>query len=127
MFCCTLLCVHSSIAIILVGKRELIALLNLSSWCLVMVERLFLAVPQGCLRFVIVDFPDHTHLLFLWIIMLFLSCFCYAFMRVCLLMSCGHLLGKGRPLGSRLGCLIMKLSLSHWYPKSGMVLDCIES
>ena len=46
------------------GKRELVALLNLSSWCLVMVERLFLAVPRGCLRFVIVVFPDHTHLLF---------------------------------------------------------------
>ena len=46
------------------GKRELIALLNLSSWCLVMVERLFLAVPWGCLQFVIVVFPDHTHLLF---------------------------------------------------------------
>ena len=29
------------------------------------VERLLLAVPQGCLRFVIVVFPDHTHLLFL--------------------------------------------------------------
>ena len=65
MYCCTLLFVHSSIAIILMGKRELIALLNLSSWCLVMVERLFLAVPQGCLQFVIVVFPDHTHLLFL--------------------------------------------------------------
>ena len=65
MFCCTLLYVHSSIAIILMGKRELIALLNLSSWCLVMVERLFLAVPRGCLQFVIVVFPDHTHLLFL--------------------------------------------------------------
>ena len=64
MFCCTLLCVHSSIAVILMGKRELIALLNLSSWCLVMVEGLFLAVPQGCVRFVIVVFPDHTHLLF---------------------------------------------------------------
>ena len=62
MFCCTLLNVHSSIAIILMGKRELIALLNLSSWCLVMVERLFLAVPRGSLQFVI--FPDHTHLLF---------------------------------------------------------------
>ena len=47
------------------GKRELIALLNVSSWCLVMVERLFLAVPRGCLQFVIVVFPDHTHLLFL--------------------------------------------------------------
>ena len=43
------------------GKRELIALLNLSSWCLMMVERLFLAVPRGCLQFVIVVFPDHTH------------------------------------------------------------------
>ena len=65
MFCCTLLYVHSSIAIILMGKRELIALLNLSSWCLVMVERLFLAVQRGCLQFVIVVFPDHTHLLIL--------------------------------------------------------------
>ena len=63
MFCCTLLYVHSSIAIILIGKRELIALLNLSSWCLVMVERLILAVPWGSLQFVIVVFPDHTHLL----------------------------------------------------------------
>ena len=59
MFSCTLLYVHSSIAIILMGKRE--PLLNLSSWCLVMVERLFLGVLWGCLRFVIVVFPDHTH------------------------------------------------------------------
>ena len=64
MFCCTLLYVHSSIAIILMGKRELNALLNLFFWCLVMVERLFLAVPRGRLQFVIVVFPDHTHLLF---------------------------------------------------------------
>ena len=63
MFSCTLLYVHSSIAITLMGKRELVALLNLSSWCLVTFERLFLAVPQGCLRFVIVVFPDHSHLL----------------------------------------------------------------
>ena len=53
--------VHSSIANILMRKRELVALLNLSSWCLVMVEQPFLAVPWGCLRFVIVVFPDHTH------------------------------------------------------------------
>ena len=64
MFCYMLLYVHSSIAIILMGKRELVALLNLSSWCLVMVERLCLAIPRGCLWFVIVVFPDHTH--FLW-------------------------------------------------------------
>ena len=61
----TLLYVHSSIAIILMGKRELVALLNLPSLCLMMAERLFLAVPWGCLRFVIVVYPDHTHLLFL--------------------------------------------------------------
>ena len=66
MFCCTLHYVHSSIAIILIGKRELVTLLNLSSWCLVMVERLLLAVPLGCLQFVIVVFPDHTHLLFFY-------------------------------------------------------------
>ena len=65
MFNCTLLNVHSRIAIILMGKTELVALLNLSTWCLVMVERLFLAVPQGCLWFVIVVFPDHTHYYFL--------------------------------------------------------------
>ena len=64
MFCCALLCVRSGIAIILMWKRELIALLNLSSWCLMVVERLFLAVPRGCLQFVIVVFPDHTYLLF---------------------------------------------------------------
>ena len=57
--------IHSSIAFILIGKRELVDLLNLSSWCLVMVERLFLAMPRGCLRFVIVVFSDHPHLLFL--------------------------------------------------------------
>ena len=65
MFCCALLSVHSSIAIILMGKRELIALLDLSSWCLGVVWRLFLAVPRGCLQFVIVVFHDHTHLLLL--------------------------------------------------------------
>ena len=32
MFCCTLLYVHSSIAIILMRKRELVALLILSSF-----------------------------------------------------------------------------------------------
>ena len=62
---CSMFYVLSSIAIILMGKRQLVALLNLSSWFLVMVEWLFLAVPWGCLQFVIVVFPEHTHLLFL--------------------------------------------------------------
>ena len=59
--------------------------------------------------------------------MLFLSYVCYAFVRVCLLLPCCHLLGKGWPLGSRLWYLIMSLLLSHWYPGSGVVLDCIDS
>ena len=72
MFCCTLLYVHSSIAIILMGMGELVALLNLSSWCLVMVERLFLVVPWGSLRFVIVVFPDHTH--YFWLEIIYTNC-----------------------------------------------------
>ena len=66
MFCNTLLYVHSSISFILMGKRELVASLNLSSWCLVVVVWLFLTVPWACLQFVIVVFPDHTHLLILY-------------------------------------------------------------
>ena len=65
MFCCMLLYVHSSIAIILKGKRELVALLNLSSWCLVMVVW---QLPRGAIGLSVVCyvvFPDHTHLLFL--------------------------------------------------------------
>ena len=49
-------------------KRELDALLSLSSWCLVIVVWLFLSVPWVCLQFVIVIFPNHTHLLFLGVI-----------------------------------------------------------
>ena len=64
MFYRTLLYVHSIIAIILMGVRELVVLLNLSSWCLVMVEWLFLAAQWGCLRFMIVVLSDHNHLLF---------------------------------------------------------------
>ena len=60
MLCCVLLCVHSSFAIISTKKRELVALLWLSSWCLVIVEWLFLMMPRVCLQFAIVVFPDHT-------------------------------------------------------------------
>ena len=35
-----------------------------------------------------------------------LSCVCYVFARICLYVLCGHLLGKGWPLGSRLWCLL---------------------
>ena len=65
--------------------------------------------------------------LLLWFIYVISVLFCYAFLHVCLLMPCGHLLGKGWPLGSRLWCLIVTLSLSHWYPGSDVELDCIDS
>ena len=66
MFRFSLLYVHSSFAIILMENRELVALLSLSSWCLVIAVWLFLEVPWVCLLFLIVVhvFPDHTYLLF---------------------------------------------------------------
>ena len=30
-------------------------------------------------------------------------------------------------LGSRLWCLTVSLALSHWYPGSDVVLDCIDA
>ena len=54
-------------------------------------------------------------------------CLLYVFVRVCLYVLCGHLLGKGWPLGFHLWCLTVNLSLSHWYSGSGVVLDCIDS
>ena len=66
MFYILLVYVHSCFAIILMGKRELVALLSLSSWCLVIVVWLFLAVPWVCLQFVIVIFPNHTH--YFWVL-----------------------------------------------------------
>ena len=43
-----------------------------------------------------------------------LYCVCYAFVPVCLFAPCGHLLSVG-------------LSFSHWYSRSVVVLDCIDS
>ena len=65
-FCCALLCVHSSFAIILIGKGERAGCFALFVF---MVSRvgvwLFLTMPRVCLQFVIVVFPDDTHVLFL--------------------------------------------------------------
>ena len=47
MFCCGLLCVNSGFAIISVGKRELVALLGLSSCCHMIVVWLFLTISTG--------------------------------------------------------------------------------
>ena len=74
-------------------------------------------------------FTDRSRVvLLLWIFYVFvLSCVYCVFVHVCLCVLCGHLRGGGWPLGSRLWSLIVSLSLSHWYPGSGVVLDCIDS
>ena len=41
--------------------------------------------------------------------------------------ACGHLLGKSWPLVSCLWCPSVSLPLSHWYPGSGVLLDCVDS
>ena len=66
MVCYALLCVNSSFAIILKRKRKLVALLLLSYRC-IGYYKCSVALPHGAwvgLQFVIVVFPDHTHLLF---------------------------------------------------------------
>ena len=45
-------------------RRGLVALLCLSSGCLLIVGWLFPAMPQIYLQFVIVELADHAHLLF---------------------------------------------------------------
>ena len=66
LFCYTLLCVYSSFAIILRRKRKLVALILLSYRCHVTINVLwlFLTVSRVGLQYVIVVFPDGTHLLF---------------------------------------------------------------
>ena len=57
------------------------------------------------------------------------------FSVLCLLCLCARLFicafwspaGKGLTLGSGMWCLTVSLALSHWYPGSGVVLDCIDS
>ena len=57
------------------------------------------------------------------------------FSVLCLLCLCVRLFicalwspaGKGLTSGSRLGCLTVSLSHSHWYPGSGVVLDFVDS
>ena len=54
MFSCMLLYAHSSFAIMLMGRRELVALHSLSSYLLRIVVWFFLVMPWVCLQFVIV-------------------------------------------------------------------------
>ena len=72
-------------------------------------------------------FTDRSEaVLLLWIFYVYLSRCCYAFVHDSLYVPCGHLLGKGWPLGSRLWCLTVSLSLFHWYPWSDVVLVSIS-
>ena len=57
----------------------------------------------------------------------FLSCVCYAFCARLFICALWSPAGEGLTLGSRLLCLTVSLSLSDWYPCSGVVLDGIES
>ena len=93
MFCCALLCVRSSFAIISMGKRELVALLCLSSWCLVIVVWLFLMMPQVCLQFVIVVVPDHTHYFRTYMSYKYMGCFLFLLMLYILVKNFSFILG----------------------------------
>ena len=53
--------------------------------------------------------------------MFFLLCLC-ARLLICAMWS-----RAGNGLTSRLWCINLSLSLSHWYPGSGVVLNCIDS
>ena len=66
MMFCALLCVLSSFAITLMGKREHVALFCLSSWCLAIVVVLCLFLTVSCVgqQCVIAVFQNHAHMLF---------------------------------------------------------------
>ena len=64
LFCYALLCVHSSVAIILKWTRKRVALLLLSYRCIVTINVPWLFFFLIGLQCVIVVLPGHTHLLF---------------------------------------------------------------
>ena len=73
-------------------------------------------------------FTDRSKaVLLLWIFYVFvLSCVCYVCARlfICALWSPA---GKGLTFWLSFVVSSVSLSLSHWYPGSGVVLDCIDS
>ena len=73
-------------------------------------------------------FTDRSKVvLLLWIFYVFvLSCVCYVCAR---LFTCALWSPAGKGLASWLSVVVstVSLSLSHWYPGSGVVLDCIDS
>ena len=102
LFCCALLCVLSSFATIWKRKREF-------------QKNILLTVPRRyffCGSF-----------MFLFCLVFAMSL--YASVYMCFVITCWK--RADWHLGSRLWCLTVSLSLSHWYPGSGVVLDCIDS
>ena len=73
-------------------------------------------------------FTDRSKaVLLMWIFYVFvLSCVCYVCVR---LFICALWSPAGKGLTSWLSFVVssVSLSLSHWYPGSGVVLDCIDS
>ena len=100
LFCYAILCVHSSFAIIVKRKLNLVALLVLSYRCIVTINVVwfFHTVPWVGLQCMIVVFPDHSHLLFIYCLMgvLCLSLFWYALL--CILSSFAIILKRERGL-----------------------------
>ena len=83
------------------------------------------AVRSGSILFV---YEASKAVILLWIFYVFvLSCVCYVFCArpfICALWS-----PAGKGLTSWLSFVVstVSLSLSYWYPGSGVVLDCIDS
>ena len=65
--------------------------------CLVVVVLLFLAVPLVCLQFVIVVFPDHTHLLYQMCVICFVV---YLFLKIFLVNFLGGYVNQFMPTGA---------------------------
>ena len=63
----------------------------------------------------------------MWIFLCFFFCLAFAMPLYVFYVPCGHLLGKGWPLGSRLWCLTVKLSLFHCIGILGQVWYLIVS
>ena len=62
-----------------------------------------------------------------------LLCFCSVLCLLCFVCVCLYVLRGRSPAGKGLTSWLsfvvssVSLSLSHWYPGSGVVLDCIDS
>ena len=100
LFCYALLCVITNFAIILKRKIKLVALLVLPHRCIVTinVRWLFLTVQGVGLQCMIVVFPDHSHLLFIYCLMVVLCLSLFWYALLCILSSFAIILKRGRGL-----------------------------